>query len=168
MNNSKTEFLTVRSKQQLERVLILLFVWVRVRSHLWCQCETWVWFLTPTYKWVYKSQKPANTLTIILKTLGESENPWARKPRARLYMHLSPDWLLQKLHFNGFQSNTGLDCWKSSMNSWQGTQLHPINGHLIIKWSLCPEGSKIQERYFRQTYICNVRTSHMELLVEEN
>ena len=30
-----------------------------VRSHLWRQCEIWVWFFTPTWKWICKSQKPA-------------------------------------------------------------------------------------------------------------
>ena len=63
-------------------------MWVRIRSHLWRQCETWVWFLTPTWKWICKSQNPAETPTIISTTSGESENSWARNPRARLYMHL--------------------------------------------------------------------------------
>ena len=31
-------------------------MWVRIRSHPWRQCETWVWFLTPTWKWICKSQ----------------------------------------------------------------------------------------------------------------
>ena len=39
-------------------------MWVRIRSHLWRHCETWVWFLTPTWKWICKSQKPAKTPTI--------------------------------------------------------------------------------------------------------
>ena len=56
VNDSKTEFLIVGSKQQLERVNIhvgedkITFMWVRIRSHPWRQCETWVWFLTPTWK----------------------------------------------------------------------------------------------------------------------
>ena len=48
-------------------------MWVRIRSHLWRQCETWVWFLTSTWKWICKSQKPAKTPTIISTTSGESE-----------------------------------------------------------------------------------------------
>ena len=32
-------------------------------------------------------KKPAKMLTIISKTSGDSENSWARKPRAPLYMH---------------------------------------------------------------------------------
>ena len=31
----------------------------RIGSHLWRQHETWVWFLTPTWKWICKSQEPA-------------------------------------------------------------------------------------------------------------
>ena len=66
-------------------------MWVRIRSHLWCwcQCKTLVWFFTPTWKWICKSQRPVQTPTIISTTLEESENFWARKTRARLYMHLS-------------------------------------------------------------------------------
>ena len=63
-------------------------MWVRIRSHLWRQCETSVWFLIPTWNWICKSQKSAETPIIISTTSGESENSWARKPRARLYMHL--------------------------------------------------------------------------------
>ena len=65
-------------------------MWVRIRSHLWRQCETWVWFFTPTWKWICKSQKPAKMPIIISTTSGESKNSWARKPRARPYMHLLP------------------------------------------------------------------------------
>ena len=60
-----------------------------IRSHLWGQCETWVWFLAPTSKRICKSQRPAKTPTIISPTSGDSEHSWARKPRAWLYMHLS-------------------------------------------------------------------------------
>ena len=88
MNDSKTEFLFVGSKQQLERVNIPFIHAVRIISHLWRQYETWVWFLTPTWKWICKSQRPAKMPTIISTTSGESENSRATKPRAWLYMHL--------------------------------------------------------------------------------
>ena len=47
-----------------------------------------MWFFTPTWKWICKSQKPAKTPTIISTTSGEYENSWARKLRAKLCMHL--------------------------------------------------------------------------------
>ena len=63
-------------------------MWVRIGQNLRRQYETWVWFLTPTWKWICKSQKPAKTPTIISTTPGESENSWVRKPHAWLYVHL--------------------------------------------------------------------------------
>ena len=66
-------------------------MWVRVRSYLGYQCDTWLWFLTPAWKWISRFQRPLKTPTIISITSGGFENSWARKLRARLYMHLSHD-----------------------------------------------------------------------------
>ena len=72
-------------------------MWVRIRSHMWCQCKTLVWFLTSTWKWIFKSQKPATTHTIISTTAGESENT---EPGSHVHdytcIYYKPYWLLQQ------------------------------------------------------------------------
>ena len=88
VNDNKTGFLIVRSKQQPKRVNIPL-IHVGEDSNHTCDVSANLGvILTPTWKWICKSQKPAKTPTIISTTSGESENSWARKPRARWYMHL--------------------------------------------------------------------------------
>ena len=89
VNDSKTEFLIVGSKQQLERVNIpFIHVGEDQITPVTSVRNLGVFFFTPTWKCICKSQKPAKSPTIIYTTSGESENSWARKPRARLYMHL--------------------------------------------------------------------------------
>ena len=91
VNDSKTEFLIVGSKQQLERVNIpFIHVGEDQITPVTSVRNLGVIFDSNLKMdmWICKSQKPAKTPTIISTTSGESENSWAMKPRARLYMHL--------------------------------------------------------------------------------
>ena len=88
VNDRKTEFLIVGSKQQLERVNIPFIHVGEDQITPVTPVRNMGVILTPTWKWICKSQKPAKTPTIISTTSGESENSWAGKPRARLHMYL--------------------------------------------------------------------------------
>ena len=72
-------------------------MWVRIRSHLWRQCETWVWFFTQTWKWICTSQKPAKHL---LSSPQHQENPKIPEPGSYVHdykcIYYKPDWLLQQ------------------------------------------------------------------------
>ena len=89
VNDNKTEFLIVGSKQQFERVNIpFIHVGEDQITPVTSVRNLGVIFDSNLKMDIQKSKKPAKTPTIISTTSGESENSWARKPRARLYMHL--------------------------------------------------------------------------------
>ena len=76
---------------------------------------------TQTWKWIYKFQKPAKTLAIISTTSGESENPSAKTPRTRLYIHVlqatltfATVWLMD---YQGISSRNSSIC-KTQLQDW--------------------------------------------------
>ena len=85
VNDSKREFLIVGSIQQSECVNIRFTHVDDDQITLLCQCNTKVWFFTPNWKWIYKSQEAAKALNIISTKSRESENSWAGKTRTRSY-----------------------------------------------------------------------------------
>ena len=86
VNDSKTEFLIVGRKQQLQRVNMPFFhVGEDQITHVMSVWNLYVVF-DSNLNMDFQITKPAKMPTIISTTSGRSENPWAKKPRAWLYM----------------------------------------------------------------------------------
>ena len=72
-------------------------MWVRIRSHLWCQCETWCDF------WLQLENGYANHKSLpkcLLSSPQHQENPKIPEPGSHVHdytcIYYKPDWLLQQ------------------------------------------------------------------------
>ena len=101
VNDIKTEFLILGSKQQLKRVNItFIHVGEDQMTPVMSMRNLGV-ISSATWKWICKSQRPAKALTIISTTTGQSNTT---EPGSHVHEYAcicnKPDWLLQK--FDGW------------------------------------------------------------------
>ena len=113
-------------------------LWVRIGSHLWGQCETWVWFFTPTWNGYANHKSLPKRL---LSSPQHQENPKMPEPGSHVHdyacIYYKPDWLRQQFdEWTARESHQETPaCAKHScQTSFQSEEIWSHNSCITLHW----------------------------------